>query len=213
MEFLIRSRQRGYSVCINGDGFELMQTSVPRLARDLPEVVTQLRRFAHCNLRVYYVVGNHDLLFEHFLADWGGIIFAPFLNLRSGNARIRIEHGFLYDPFFVNRPDLYETLVRLGGYLLKISPRLYRARMAYERLKTRLNPDHRGIAGEPPQFADAARAILQRGFDGVIFGHTHHRGMLEFEEGQFYVNTGSWMLRPNYAEIDHGKVTLREWQM
>ncbi len=109
VEFLDYARITGTSVCINGDGFEMLQTSFSRLASDAVPVLNALRRLMREGNRVYYLVGNHDISLEHFLEDWLFTQIAPFLNLRSGDSRIRIEHGHLYDPWFVRYPKSYEA--------------------------------------------------------------------------------------------------------
>jgi UDP-2,3-diacylglucosamine pyrophosphatase LpxH len=94
----------GFSLCINGDGLDIVQMS-PGTADTRAAVATaQLRRSPKPGLKVYYVVGNHDILIEHFLADWGGIVTVPFLNVRSGDLRIRIDHGHLHDEMFLRFP-------------------------------------------------------------------------------------------------------------
>ena len=119
-------RETGASVCINGDGFDLAQTSFPRLAGDSLPVISSLRRLLDADLRVYYVVGNHDMVLEHFLSDLVFSRISPFLNLRSGDKLVRIEHGHLYDPWFSRAPVSYQWATRLAGYALVAVPDVYR---------------------------------------------------------------------------------------
>jgi UDP-2,3-diacylglucosamine pyrophosphatase LpxH len=67
----------------------------------------------------------------------------------------------------------------------------------------------RSIPGEPPAFVRAALEITERGFDAVIFGHTHCCGHVELPNGGSYYNTGLWHTDPHFAEVDRGQVTLR----
>jgi predicted phosphodiesterase len=157
------------------------------------------------------VVGNHDIALEHFLDDWGVMKTSPFLNVSSGPGRIRIEHGHLYDPFFVSSPRLYEALTALGGIPLRFFPKSYKLWIAFERWKTSRRVRKTGIVGEPRQFREAASEIARRGFDAVVFGHTHHPGRVELENGAVYLNPGSWMLTSHYVEIVDGKVALKVW--
>jgi UDP-2,3-diacylglucosamine pyrophosphatase LpxH len=206
----------GFSLCINGDGLDIAQTSFARLANELPEVLDGLRRIARRNGSVYYVVGNHDIHLNHFLADWGVVTVLPFLNLRSGDSRIRIEHGHLYDPFFVNHPRAYELATELAGGLLRVSPSLYNAWIWYETVRNRLLAKvSRGgsiLANEHPAFTEAARDLLRRGFDAVVFGHTHVPGALQVDGAKIYCNAGSWMVKGNYVMIENGEVGLRRWR-
>ena len=68
-----------------------------------------------------------------------------------------------------------------------------------------------GIIGEPASFYGAASGIEARGFDGVIFGHTHHPGSAALPYGGRYVNPGSWMLNSKFVQIENGKIELKDF--
>ena len=212
LSFLRWASEEGYDICINGDGLEIAQVSFARLARDVPDALMMLRTLLRAGSRIYYVVGNHDIALENFLNDWGQFIVSPFLNLESGGKRVRIEHGHLYDPFFIRHPRLYEMSTEAGGLLLRLHPGFYQGWMRLERFQS-LRRARRGeaIVGESPAFAEAAREISHRGFDAVVFGHTHHVGRVDLGGGATYVNPGSWLLGTHYVEIIQGEVRLREW--
>jgi UDP-2,3-diacylglucosamine pyrophosphatase LpxH len=217
IEFLEYINNNGYNLCINGDGFDLAQTSIIKLAKEVPEVFNQFRRFKKKNLKVYYIIGNHDLVLEHFFEDWDLFTLTPFLNVISNDIRVRIEHGHLYDRFFLTKPDLYEFCTHFAGFFLNISPQLYRVWILFERvlgylrrIKTK-KYNIIGILGEPPSISEAAFMILERGFDAVVFGHTHHPGKVEVGD-QKYFNTGSWLMHTNYIEILNGSITLKSYE-
>ena len=212
VKFLSWAIKNNFDICINGDGLEIAQASFRKLAMDVPDVFHSVRSASKRNQSMYYVVGNHDIALENFLADWGTFAVTPFLNVWSGNSRIRIEHGHLYDPFFVKNPDRYEFMTWLAGLLLKIHPSLYKMWIAYENFKSCIrlarNPQ---ILGEHANFSEAANELANRGFDYVVFGHTHHVGEIELAEGQKYFNSGSWMWDTHYVEIVNGQVSLKRW--
>lgn len=201
--FLDYVRSIGASLCINGDGFDMMQTSFSRLAGDALPVIKQIRRIERSGSRVYYVVGNHDLVLEHYLEDLL-VTASPFLNVRSGSRRIRIEHGHVYDPFYAEHPDLYETSTKLAGYVLFANPDVYS-------LYTRVAAWYGGWRGSGSHYHEAADMLLRRGFDTVVFGHTHNAEVVELEHGR-YVNSGNWQTGRSYVEIIDGDVQLRSWQ-
>jgi UDP-2,3-diacylglucosamine pyrophosphatase LpxH len=217
---LIRFAHRNrYSLCINGDGVDIMQMSLGRLTRELSACYRELRAFPDAGLKVYYVVGNHDILIEHFLEDWGSIIAVPFLNLYSGDLRIRIDHGHLHDEMFLRFPRLYTAVTVIGRWAISLSPRVYEqvevVNEAAVSLVRRLAGGPRaaaaggsdaGIPGEHPSFREAAEEVSLRGFDAVIFGHTHHPGHVTLRSGAVYYNTGSWLRRPRCVTIDHGRI-------
>lgn len=212
VDFFYWAAGQGYDVCINGDGIEIAQVSFSKVACDVPEVLHALKVVAKLGVNTYYVVGNHDMPFENFLDDWGGLKMAPFLNVLSGGKRIRVEHGHLYDPFFVKHPQLYEYWTLLGGLCLSIYPGCYRPWMRFEEWRaSRRSKQGETIRGEPPSFALAALELARRGFDAVVFGHTHLVGKVNLGDGRSYYNAGSWMIDTDYIEIQDGEVTLRHW--
>ncbi|MCA9047291.1 MAG: metallophosphoesterase [Planctomycetaceae bacterium] len=221
VEFLRYACANDWNVCINGDGVDIVQTTIARLSRDLSECAGQLRAFTARGLRVYYTVGNHDISLEHFLDDWDIIKVVPFLNVKSGDKRIRIEHGHLYDESFVNYPRIYRFSEILGGILLRIHPKLYRAlemsKPVVEGIGSMFRKsgaerqDRTGsIPNEPPSFQPRAEEIATHGFDYVLFGHTHFEGEVRLNCGATYINTGSWLFEPHFAQIENGDVALRK---
>ena len=211
ISFLIWAAEQGFDICINGDGLEIAQVSFIKLAIEMPEIVRTLREINKMGRSVYYIVGNHDIALEYFLEDWGSLKVCPFLNYSSGSTRIRIEHGHLYDSFFINFPDLYETLTRFGGFLLAIHPNFYKLWMKFEKLRSKFRKKSIGLIGEGPEFAEAAHEITRRGFDAVIFGHTHHLGEVDLPDNKKYFNSGSWLISCDYVEINHGKIEIKNW--
>ena len=208
--FLDHAAEIGASVCVNGDGFDLLQSSFSRLVRASLPVLSKLRKVQAEGGNVYYVVGNHDIVLEHFLQHVLVFQMAPFLNLRSGGRRIRIEHGHIYDPFYSRFPRVYATAGRTFGMTMLLHKDFYKvwSTMAdgVDRYRRRragdvldLSPHHR-----------AAEMILDRGFDAVVFGHTHYPELVELPSGT-YANCGTWMHDGSYVEIDAGHVALREW--
>lgn len=214
VEFFHWAASEGFDVVINGDGFEIAQVSFTKIARDVPEVFHAIKSFTARGRNLYYVIGNHDIVLENFLNDWGGFKMAPFLNVWSGDQRVRIEHGHLYDPFFVKRPDLYEFATWLGGFALKLHPSLYKLWIAFEKFKSKFlwSKTAEGIPGEHGAFRKAAIELSERGFDTVVFGHTHHAGSTILPNGSRYFNTGSWLIGTPYVEIQKGEVQLRKWR-
>ena len=212
LPFLDHVADEGASLCIDGDGFDMLQTSFKRLVNSGVPVLARLRRIAANGGRVYYVVGNHDLVLEHFLDRVLTLEMSPFLNLRSGDARIRIEHGHLYDPFFARYPDLYEMATHLAGLALFLRADIYRT---WTWLSDKADQRRRTRAGEDITAASychgAAEMLLARGFDSVVFGHTHNAEHVQMPSGT-YVNCGNWLRGASYVEIDQGTVALKKWE-
>jgi len=212
IQFLKWCSAQGYDICINGDGLEIAQASFDKIAFEVPELFRTLGEIRRSGRQVYYVIGNHDIALEHFLEDWGVMKVSPFLNVESSGVRIRIEHGHMYDRFFVSYPKLYDALTHWAGYLLKVWPQIYRGWIQFERWKSRIRARKSGIVGEHPSFTEAASELCRRGFDIIVFGHTHHVGMRKLEPEGLYLNPGSWMLTTNFVLIENGQASMQEWR-
>jgi UDP-2,3-diacylglucosamine pyrophosphatase LpxH len=104
----------------------------------------------------------------------------------------------------VRSPRTYEISARAAGFALLVHPDIY---SAYAHVQAKAGARRRGV---PPDEA-AAAMLLDRGFDTVIFGHTHNPCDVDLAEGH-YVNSGNWLRGSSYVEIDQGKVELKKWE-
>ena len=202
--FLDYIADTGAQLCINGDGFDILQSSFASLVGGSLPVIRKLRQLHALGRRIYYTLGNHDIAFEHLIADIP-ICVSPFLNLRSGDRLIRIEHGHVYEPFYARWPRAYE----FGGRMAR--PVLLARHDTYalgSRMQLSVDRRRRQEGGYPHH--RAAHALFSRGFDAVVFGHTHHPELTEFELGTF-VNAGSWLAEGTWVDIHSGDISLHTW--
>jgi UDP-2,3-diacylglucosamine pyrophosphatase LpxH len=222
MEFVDFALENRYSICINGDGIDIAQLSLPHLMSDLMPSVGLFLKFGKADLRIYYTVGNHDIALEHFLSDIGRMKVVPFLTVYSGDQRIRVEHGHMYDGMFLKFPQVYFLFTLIGRIAIIISPKVYDAlhRVNHSIIhfaewvlsgfgmaeRDPSEGDGVGIQGERECFRHGAEAVGIRGFDAVVFGHTHLAGAVELADGVRYYNTGAWFSNPHCVAIDKGKI-------
>lgn len=221
-EFVQFALDHRYSICINGDGIDLAQLSLSYLVSDITPSLGLFLKFGENDLRIYYTVGNHDIALEHFLTEVGRMKVVPFLSVESGDQRIRIEHGHMYDDMFLRFPRIYYAFTMIGGIAVAISPKVYDALHKFNNAfvafsewtlggfglfgeKEKPVADDR-IPGERDCFREGAEASGSRGFDAVIFGHTHHHGRSTLVDGIKYFNTGSWFNDPHCVAIDQGRL-------
>jgi UDP-2,3-diacylglucosamine pyrophosphatase LpxH len=214
---------RGYTICLNGDGIDVLHTTLLKMTMEAAALLREFRRIAD-KTTIYYTIGNHDIILEHYLGDWGRLQLVPFLNVSSGGKRIRVEHGHLYDPFLMKYPDLQPALTRFIGWCCRVYPPWYHWEeqiklMRYKHLPNlfrKSKPAEHGLMfreDENPSFIEAAEELSQRGFDAVIFGHTHHPGVMPLNANRaLYYNTGGWARDPHYLTIDDGEITLKRWR-
>ena len=202
--------ENGFSLCVNGDGLDILQSRFRALASQTIDVLAMIRRLAEHGSRVYYVVGNHDVALEQVLTTWLGDHLSPFLNVRCGDHRIRVEHGHVYDPFYAASPRLYELAGTVAAPLLLGYPDVYKLWTATTWARRRAQKVARHLdEGETPE-RTAAQMLVDRGFDIVVFGHTHQPERVDLVGGS-YLNSGNWLRDSTFVEITHGGAVLRDW--
>ena len=222
-EFVEFALEHRYSICINGDGIDLAQLSLSLLVADITPSLGLFLKFWENDLRIYYTVGNHDIALEHFLTDVGRMRVVPFLSVSSGDQRIRVEHGHMYDDMFLRFPRMYFAFTLIGRLAIGISPGFYQALHKFNDAfveflewglsgfglfgkKKDMTPDENTIVGERECFRHGAEASGSRGFDAVVFGHTHFAGTATLSDGIKYYNTGAWFGDPHCVAIDEGRI-------
>ena len=222
-EFVEFALEHRYSICINGDGIDLAQLSLSLLVADITPSLGLFLKFWENDLRIYYTVGNHDIALEHFLTDVGRMRVVPFLSVSSGDQRIRVEHGHMYDDMFLRFPRMYFAFTLIGRLAIGISPGFYQALHKFNDAfveflewglsgfglfgkKKEVTPDENTIVGERECFRRGAEASGSRGFDAVVFGHTHFAGTATLSDGIKYYNTGAWFGDPHCVAIDEGRI-------
>lgn len=213
LDFLDFVASEDASLVINGDGLDFLQPSIRNFISILPEAFKRLFRISQRGT-IYYVVGNHDIYFEQFLLDVDTVKVVPFLNVRSGEKNIRIEHAHIYDDLYIRYPKAYFFLGKVWGYFLNLCPVLYPTYELLEKIAGTVRVARsvtESPSDEKPVFKNAAALILDRGFDVVVFGHTHRPGIFEISSKKFYYNTGSWFDRPHYLDINRGDIQLKQF--
>lgn len=221
MDFLHFAVDNDYSICINGDGIDIQQMSLSQLTGDLSACMSLFLKFGETDRQIYYTVGNHDIALEHFLTDMGRMAVVPFLNVHSGDKRFRVEHGHMYDSMFLKFPRMYSLFTFIGRLAIGVSPGFYdglhKFNLAFigfteyvlggfKRGGDAAEVDPNVIEGERDCFREGAEAVGVRGFDAVVFGHTHLFGSVELSSGIRYYNTGAWFSRPHCVAIDRGRL-------
>jgi UDP-2,3-diacylglucosamine pyrophosphatase LpxH len=211
--------RNGVSLCINGDFIDLLQSSAPKLVRDLQSAIKSLKDFlSQGGKKIYFVRGNHDIHLEAYLADLGIFSVMPCLEVISGDRRIHIEHGHIYDQRFLHFPRLYLHLAWVLGKLLKLSPKFFHLYFKIEwYLQELINKKVKGCKNallDAPGNLRAALKLFTRGFDIVILGHTHRPGLHILEGDKIFANAGAWTSEKiHYLEVQQGVIGLNEWSL
>jgi UDP-2,3-diacylglucosamine pyrophosphatase LpxH len=193
-EFLDHLERDHDEIILLGDVFECYFPVLPW--RALADYDRFERRYADITRRFrsprYTVLsGNHDMVAHRRRG-------VPSRIERGAEGfRILLSHGHENERAY--QSPLRTRLVELYMWLVYRLKRLglpalyhYSYRMDYE-----LNVKDGGQA-----HVQAAREHVQRGYDVVVFGHTHVERHIEFRGGGTYINTGDCVRRRLYASLD-----------
>jgi UDP-2,3-diacylglucosamine pyrophosphatase LpxH len=202
-----------FALCINGDGLDILQGQAAGMATEALEVFGAMRHFLLNGRRLYYVVGNHDLALERTLNSWLGEHLVPFLNLSCGSLRVRIEHGHIYDSAYALRPGLYEHIGAAAKPFLRMFPDVYElyTRIAHFQAAQRQRFSAGDDDASKTSERRAAAMLARRGFDVVVFGHTHRPERIALDHGAVYINSGNWLRSSTLVEITAAGAQLKAW--
>jgi len=193
-EFLDHLEREHDEIILLGDVFECYFPVLPwralaeydrfdRLYHDIT------RRFRSPKYTV--LSGNHDMVVRRAR----GI---PSTTVREARGyRILLSHGFENESAY--RSALRIRLVEMYMWFVYRLKRLgFPALYAYSyRMDYELNVKDGGAV-----HVEAARELVRRGYDVVVFGHTHVERHVELRGGGTYINTGDCVRRRMYASLD-----------
>ncbi len=164
-------------VILNGDILELYKYTVEEIKTANSELVDYLEQF-------YYIIGNHDSLYEHGHDFWE--------HTNSQKQRILIEHGHNVD--WKNGSPSGRFIAKIIYHILKKLVKFKRLRKLYYRAIEWQDQLHRiPRKYDRYKYLNYALKLLLK-YDTVILGHTHKQ---EFVTTYFinrkkrYINSGT----------------------
>jgi UDP-2,3-diacylglucosamine hydrolase len=173
---------------------------------------TALQNLVDAGIEVHYFIGNHDFMHRDFFEkEIGVILHEKELTIDLYGKKFFLGHG---DGLVEN--DL--------GY--KILKSILRNKII-QKLYSILHPDF-GIwlasssskksrdytteksYGKIDGLFEAAKKKIDEEFDFVLFGHSHILRRENYKNGE-YINLGTWLSKPCYAQFDGNKIVIIDW--
>jgi UDP-2,3-diacylglucosamine hydrolase len=203
---------RASSLVIVGDLFDFWFEYRTAIPRRLFRTLARLERLRAAGVDIQYLNGNHDFWLGPFLSETLGIRTTDrAVTVEQQGRRLWVHHG---DGLVGG--DLGYKLLR-GVIRSPFSIGLYQL----------LHPDlgipfahavsgwSRQSRGHPPLQPDRlwreiAEPRFAEGYDGVLIGHFHH-AYERRENGREFLVLGDWIEHFTYAELEGGKLALRQW--
>ena len=186
---------------LNGDVFDSIDFR--RLNKNHWKVLSLIRKLSD-EIEIIWLCGNHDgsaEIVSHLL----GVTVMDEYWLDSGDQRILILHGHVFDEFLDNHPVLTWLADCVYGFLQWIDRTHYFAKLAKRGSKTFLRSAKKIEDGA----VDLAR---RKGCTAVCCGHTHV-AVARTEQSVAYFNSGCWTELPcSYLTVREGKVRLHAFR-
>lgn len=212
VEFLQFCNGRADKLFILGDLFDYWFEYKRVVQKGYFRTFTALQDLIESGVEVHYFIGNHDFMHRDFFEkEIGANVYEDAVIMELDQKKFFIGHG---DGLVEND---------LGYKILKSVLR----NKSIQKLYSLLHPNF-GIwlaslsskksrdytteksYGENDGLFNAAKKKIDLGIDYVLFGHSHARMNENYKNGQ-YVNLGTWLSRPCYAQYKDGKLEIIEW--
>ena len=186
---------------LNGDVFDSIDFR--RLNKSHWKVLSLLRKMSD-DIEITWLCGNHDGsadIVSHLL----GVNVCDDVIVESGDARILVLHGHIFDEFLDRHPILTWIGDTVYAVLQKVDGSHSIARYAKSRSKIFLRCAQKIMEG-------AVQMARARGCTAVCCGHTH-QPLADSTLSLPYFNSGSWTELPcTYLSIANGVVQVHRFE-
>jgi UDP-2,3-diacylglucosamine hydrolase len=212
-QFLREQEGRISHLYLLGDVFEFWMEYRHYIPKHHFGVLAALHRLRRAGVEIHYVCGNHDFNLGRFFSDQLGIIThnGPFAMTLQGQ-NLLILHGDGMNPkdkaYRLVRKVLHS---RWANFLWKLIHPDLGMRIALGVGKASRD-QHGSEPRDLDQYeAEARRMLRAGGHDAVIHGHIHAGFINRLPEG-LHINTGEWLKRLEYVEMEGGRFELKTYR-
>jgi UDP-2,3-diacylglucosamine hydrolase len=212
--FLLDLEGKASHLFLLGDVFEFWMEYRHFIPKHHFGVLAALHRLRGSGMEIHYVGGNHDFNLGRFFRDTLDIVThdGPFEANIQGK-RMLLLHGDGMNP-----SDWKYRIVRrvlrhpLSNWAWKLLHPDFGMRLALGVGKASRDQNHGTISdAKAAKYEAEARSLLRRGYDILVHGHIHKGFVKTLPEG-VYVNTGEWVKRLEYVEMERGVCSLRTYE-
>ncbi len=216
MQFLKEESARFEAIYILGDLFDAWPGTNALLIEKYSPILEMLADLVRDGKRVYYIEGNHDFhLGKYFSEKMGVQVYPNHLEEDWEGRKVYLAHGDLGNPndkgyrilrYVLRHPILHFLLRTIPpSWIDQIATRF----SAFSRDYKKSNHEKKTVENEVKMvYRKTATEFFKKGYDVVMFGHTHYPDQLELEhEGRTcqYFNTGDWLHNFTYLEFEGSK--------
>ena len=195
------SERPPYRLIICGDAFELWSTNYKKIHAPEYRIMRKVIELSQKNTKVIYVPGNHDRAFRIFRRfSLGKIKLRSEYVVHDLKKKLLVIHGDEFDAFTRNHVVLTLVIDQFYVFLIRLSAFIKRFVGLNVSLAAQKNSKHYVKIVQKIKRA-AIRYARERGFDGIIMGHTHWPEIFRDIDGILYANSGDWLENCSYLVI------------
>ena len=188
-------------IILAGDIIEFLRK--PQFTTEAREIMNLL---INKQVRLIYIVGNHDDAFEKFVGGKiADVVFVDQYDFEYAGRKYRVEHGDKYDSSGILK---WQYAMQFVSFVQDLVERFMQIDLTtwYSRRKLKTRKLRR--IGDIVKWNDDA--------DVFIMGHTHSPEVLIWvdknEQIKTYINCGDWVENCTYVIVKDGQVRLRKWK-
>jgi UDP-2,3-diacylglucosamine hydrolase len=205
-------------IILNGDLFDFWFEYRGGTTRGHDDILAELRRTVDAGVPVTLMGGNHDWWGGRYLREEVGIEFLedPVVRKIAGR-RALLAHGDGLGKgdlgYLAMRSVLRGRLTRwaFGRLPPALGDRIARGVSRTEHKWEEWGEKQRARCEALQAWAEA-RLAEDAELELVLLGHTHEPRIREVSKGQWYVNSGDWVLHRSYVTLEVGRPPrLTEW--
>lgn len=195
---------------IAGDLFDFWFDYKWVIPRQYLSVLAALKHLTDNGVQIIYCAGNHDFWLGNFFSENLNITISydPVELTREGH-KFYISHG---DG--LNKKDVGYRILKsiLRNPVTALICKIMHPDLTFSMARwfSTMSRQHRPDMDHRDPYINEAKLLFKKGFDFVIFGHTHDPVILE-ENGHCYINTGDWINNFTYAVYHQGTLKLSRW--
>lgn len=210
--FLRFTKETAGELYIVGDLFDYWFEYRRTYQKGFFRTLTALQNVVEAGIPVHYLIGNHDFMHRDFFSKEIGVdLVSNEIDVTYEDKRFFIAHGdgMVENDMGYNilkkilRNSFFQWLYSLIHPDIGIS-------LASGTSKTSRTYTKNKNYGERDGLFNAAKKIIDSGFDYVIFGHLHQKQEIVHNHGT-YINLGTWLEAPCYGKYYNKKFEIIAW--
>lgn len=192
---------------LGGDFWDLWDMDDDAMRERHGDTIALLNRLVDMGVSVDLVLGNHDEDYADkplIRRDRVAVLKKTEI-LTSVGRRIAVTHGHTFDPIFGKPNCLSKSLAWLNGMSRRI------LRLSYKTIKRKTCTDLSGVEYNSMVkniHDDAMRSHMERGYDGLVMGHSHSPCHIKTDKFEF-ANAGDWKYHNTYVTVEDDSIELK----